>query len=265
MGMPGHETMARLSAALVSRGGGYLRNPVRQRQVTCAVCTTPALGQDRCFACRQHRAYAGLADASAFLTYAVAGQQSEDVMRGYKAPQSPAEHRIVVALLVIVGLSGHAQCPQALAGAPVTHWASVPSLPAQPGEHPLRAIVSNVAPGQEIRLAAAASARFPRDVNPHHFSAGGPLPAGSHVLLIDDTWAGGGHAQSAALGLRRAGADRVSLLVVARWIRTDFKGNVAFLRELATRDYDPAICPWTGGTCPAAGSGRGGPQDRRGR
>ncbi|HEY2287882.1 MAG TPA: hypothetical protein VGH88_19245 [Streptosporangiaceae bacterium] len=259
------ETIAQLSGALVSRGGGYLRNPVRQSRITCAVCTTPAAGQDRCFACRQHRAYDGLADASAFLTYAVADQQSGYLMRGYKAPQPAEEHRAIVALLVIAGLAGHAPCPQVLAGRPVTHWASVPSLPAQPGEHPLRAIVSSLAPGQEARLAAAASARFPRDVNPHHFRADGPLPAGSHVLLIDDTWAGGGHAQSAALALRRAGAGRVSLLVVARWIRTDFGGNVEFLRELAGRDYDPQICPWTGGSCPAAGSGRGGPQDRRGR
>jgi predicted amidophosphoribosyltransferase len=259
------ETTARLSGALVARAGGYLRNPVRQRRTTCAVCSAPVAGQGRCFACGLHRAYEGLADACAFLTYAVAGQQSGLVLRGYKEPDSPQEHRVVVALLLMVGLSRHARCPEVLGGAPVTHWASVPSLPARPGEHPLHAIVAQMAPGREARLAAAASARFPRDLDPRHFSADSPLPPGSHVLLIDDTWAGGGHAQSAALAVRRAGAGRVSLLVAARWISPDSGGNVAFLRELAAREYDPAICPWTGGTCPAAGSGRGGPQDRRGR
>ena len=70
------------------------------------------------------------------------------------------------------------------------------------------------------------------------------------MLLLDDTWATGGHAQSAVLGLRAAGAAHVSLLVVARWIKADFGDNAAFLRGLADRDYDPEVCPWTGSDCP---------------
>jgi hypothetical protein len=70
------------------------------------------------------------------------------------------------------------------------------------------------------------------------------------VLLVDDTWARGGHARSAVLALRAARAARVSVLVAARWINEDFGGNAAFLRGLADRDYDPAICPWTGAACP---------------
>ena len=74
----------RLTAALVSRAGGYLRNPVRERHVTCAVCATPVDDYWRCFQCNGHAVYSGLADATAFLTYAVGGQQSGYVMRGYK-------------------------------------------------------------------------------------------------------------------------------------------------------------------------------------
>jgi uncharacterized protein with von Willebrand factor type A (vWA) domain len=93
---------------------------------------------------------------------------------------------------------------------------------------------------------------YPRGVDPRHFRAA-PLPEGAHVLLVDDTWARGGHARSAVLALRAAGAARVSVLVAARWINEDFGGNAAFLRGLADRDYDPAICPWTGDGCPAPG------------
>ena len=75
------------------------------------------------------------------------------------------------------------------------------------------------------------------------------------MLLVDDTWARGGHAQSAVLALRAAGAARVSVLVAARWINEDFGGNAAFLRGLADRDYDPALCPWTGAACPPRGLG----------
>jgi adenine/guanine phosphoribosyltransferase-like PRPP-binding protein len=76
------------------------------------------------------------------------------------------------------------------------------------------------------------------------------LPQGSHVLLIDDTWASGGHAQSAVLALRAAGASRVSVLVVARWLKEDYGENKQFIVDLANCDYNPLICPWTGTDCP---------------
>ena len=253
--MLSQEAMARLSAALVSRAGGYLRNPVRQDGVTCAVCTTPVAGYERCYQC-EHRDRVGLAEAVAFLTYAVAGQQSGYVMRGYKARPPLGEHRTIVTLLVLLALSRHAGCPGTLAGAPVTHWASVPSLPAKPGEHPLHQIVGNLALRPEITLVAAAKAQFPREVDPRHFSTKTRLPTGSHVLLVDDTWVAGGRAQSAVLALREAGAAHVSVLVAARWIKKDFGDNAKFLSTLSGLDYDPGICPWTGSSCPGVGHPR---------
>ena len=240
--------MVRLSAALVSSAGGYLRNPVRQELLTCAVCATPVTGFRLCYQCQRRRGRTGLADATGFLAYAVAGRQSGYVMQGYKARPPVPEHRTIVTLLVLLGLARHAAC--AGTTVPVTHWATVPSLPARPGEHPLHAIVSRLAPGGEVTLAAADEVEYSRDLDPRHFRAAAPLPAGAHVLLVDDTWARGGHAQSAALALRAAGAARISVLVAARWINEDFGGNAAFLRGLSGRDYDPAICPWTGAACP---------------
>ena len=248
--MAAHEAVARLGAVLVSRAGGYLHNPVRKDQETCVVCATPVSGFQHCYQCRQHRCYDGLADASAFLTYAVAGQQSGYVMRGYKAPSPLDEHRTVVLLLLFLGLAGHGRCPGVLAGHPVTHWATVPSLPAKSGEHPLHRLVGSLPPGREVRLTAAIDVDDPRDISPGHFGVMAAPPRGAHVLLMDDTWASGGHAQSAVLALRRAGAARVSLLVVARWINPDYGGGAEFLRGLAGHDYDPGICPWTGGACP---------------
>jgi hypothetical protein len=262
--MAGPTAVARLSAALVASAGGYLRNPVREELLTCAVCATPVTGFRLCYQCQRRRGRTGLADATGFLAYAVAGRQSGYVMQGYKARPPVPEHRTIVTLLVLLGLARHAGCA-AHAGLPVTHWATVPSLPAQPGEHPLHAIVSRLAPGRlapgrlapggEVALAAADEVEYSRDLHPGHFRAAAPLPAGAHVLLVDDTWARGGHAQSAALALRVAGAARISVLVAARWINEDFGGNAAFLRGLSGRDYDPAICPWTGAACPPPGPG----------
>jgi hypothetical protein len=248
--MPDPAATARLRAALVSVGGGYLRNPVRQRGVTCADCTTPVDGYQLCLRCKSNRAQGGLGDAVAFLTYAVTGRKSGYLMRGYKAKPPVAEHRMVVGLLLLLALQEHTSCVGTVTGKPVTHWAIVPSLPAKPGEHPLRSLVINHALGSEVALTAAANVQRPREVSPKHFVTATRLPPHSHVILIDDTWASGGHAQSAALTLRNAGAEKVSVLVVARWINEDFAGNKEFVSHLAERDYDPAICPWTGGSCP---------------
>lgn len=244
------ELAPRPDVILVAVGGGYLRNPVRVRRATCADCMTPVTGFELCFACKGHHARSGLADATAFLTYAVAGRESGHVMRGYKARPPVAEHRMVVGLLLLLALDGHTKCAGTLAGRPVTHWVIVPSLPAKPHEHPLRRLVVGRAPGAEAPLVAAVSVPQPREVNPDHFTCTVRLPQWSHVLLIDDTWTTGGHAQSAVLALRKAGAARVSVLVVARWLKEEYGGNKTFIAELTNRDYDPRICPWTGAACP---------------
>lgn len=132
--------VARLRGAIVSVGGGYLRNPVRGTGLTCGICLTPIDGYSRCYTCNGHRSRGGLADAVAFLTYAIAGQESGYVMRGYKARPPVAEHRMVVGLLLILALHEHTRCAGQTARAPVTHWAIVPSLPAKSGEHPLRSL-----------------------------------------------------------------------------------------------------------------------------
>ena len=125
------EAVARLSAALVARAGGYLRNTVRQELITCAVCATPVTGFRLCYQCQRRRGRAGLADATGFLAYAVAGRQSGYVMQGYKARPPVAEHRTIVSLLVLLGLARHGEC--AGTSVPLTHWATVPSLPARRG------------------------------------------------------------------------------------------------------------------------------------
>lgn len=243
-------SVARLRLAVVALGGGYLRNPVRQDRVTCATCVTPVDGFDRCFTCNSHRTHSGLGDAVAFLTYAVAGKESGYVMRGYKARPPVAEHRMMVGLLLILALHEHTQCIATLLRHPVSHWAIVPSLPTRSAEHPLRSLVRGHAQGTEIMLGAAAQCERPRDVDPAHYSCPEALPARSHVMVIDDTWTSGGHAQSAALALRKAGAAKVSVLVVARWLRAEFANSKQFIDQLADQDYEPGICPWTGGSCP---------------
>ena len=69
------------------------------------------------------------------------------------------------------------------------------------------------------------------------------------MLVLDDTWTTGSNAQSAALTLRRAGAAAVSVMVVGRWLNPRFGATARFVAGLQ-REYNPDLCPVTGGLCP---------------
>ena len=243
-------TVARYRTTLLSLAGGYLRNPVRERGATCTDCMTPVDGYPVCYNCSGHQHADSRTDATAILTYAIAGRESGRVMRGYKSLPPVAEHRLVVSLMLVLALTEHTTCLAFVTGLPVTHWAVVPSLPARNGPHPLRDLVAGSAPGTELPLIAAASTPSPRLVSPDHFTCSERLPEMSHVLVIDDTWASGGHIRSAVLTLRRTGATKVSALIAARWIKEDFRGNEQFLSRIAGQDFDAHTCPWTAGNCP---------------
>jgi hypothetical protein len=73
---------------------------------------------------------------------------------------------------------------------------------------------------------------------------------GQHVLILDDVWTTGSTAQSAALAVRRAGAAAISIMVVGRWLNPDRRLTPNFIATRLQHDYDPDICPVTGGDCP---------------
>jgi hypothetical protein len=76
--------------------------------------------------------------------------------------------------------------------------------------------------------------------------------ANRHLVLLEDTWVQGGHAQSAAAALLLSGASEVTIVVIARRIRADYKpanAEAAFQRILAEREYSLEICPITGASC----------------
>lgn len=252
---------AALQRQLVITAGGFLRNLVTDG--TCVRCFTPTHSLPLCPPCVTNLASVPatgrLPDAIGFMTYASREapiEQSGRVMHGYKARDGLVSPNAIrtVSLLTALGLQGHRHCPGRLVGAPVTRWATVPSLPPKPGDHPLNTIVRPLAnrPDAEICLRGIDNPGNPRDLRATNFTVQTPIPAGTHVLLIDDTWTSGGHAQSAALALRAAGAAHVSLLALARWLRVPWEATTTtwMKTHFAGADYDPTICPWTRGPCP---------------
>ncbi|MGF1660986.1 MAG: hypothetical protein ACFCVG_00695 [Kineosporiaceae bacterium] len=187
--------------------------------------------------------------------YDVPIRQAGHVMRGYKTP--PANTREVtrvVQLLTLVALRRHTSCAGQLAGMPVTRWASVPSLPPKGRLHPFRTIVAALARSgdREVVLEGAESVGDPRRADPSHYRVVAGDPTGRHVLLVDDTWTGGGHMSSAAHALHSAGAAQVSALAIARWMSVGWEDTTAawLTSRLSGPDWDAEVCPWTGGLCP---------------
>jgi hypothetical protein len=187
------------------------------------------------------------------MTYAMDDHQTGKVMYGYKRRNPGPSHVQTVTALAVLGVRGHHQCIEYLADAPATRWATVPSTRNVVTEHRFRALLArNLKPGSEIDVAASKQIRAPREVTPSNFEIRTSIPKGVHVMVIDDTWVGGGHAQSVAVALTEPGADKVSILTVARWLKLDNDVTRQVYREqIKDRAYDPAICPWTGGVCPA--------------
>ncbi len=63
-----------------------------------------------------------------------------------------------------------------------------------------------------------ASDPWARSLNAGRFRAG-QQAAGARVLLLDDTWASGASAQSAAVALKRAGARAVAVVIIGRHVQ----------------------------------------------
>jgi hypothetical protein len=161
---------------------------------------------------------------------------------------------LLLTMMLLVGL-GHLGCADSLVGIPCDRWAAVPSLKNIGSAHPFRIIVSKLLKPQFVEISVTASelARGAADVERRHLNPGyynilTPIPKGKHIMVIDDTWVSGGHAQSVAMALKRAGAAKVSILAIGRWLRmNDRRTKGVYNRLIRNRPYNADICPWTGG------------------
>jgi hypothetical protein len=82
-----------------------------------------------------------------------------------------------------------------------------------------------------------------RTYDPNRFSATVDL-SGASALLIDDTWASGGHAQCAGAALTQAGVKKIGMIVIGRHVRPehqlDVEGDTAGKRLAAL----PKVFDW---------------------
>lgn len=235
---------------LTQHGAGFMLNTRYVPGDSCPRCKgIPNPGYASCYPCNFD--YPGVAsDRVGILAYAVAGHQSGAVMRAYKAEHPGSTAVDTVQFMLAYALIGHEACLVDPMHGPPTLWATVPSLPARAGSHPLHALANRVL-GSKLpvaNLVAAPKLIGPaRRFTPANYVASGV--AGHHVLLIEDTWASGAHVESAAAALKAAGATAVTTLVVSRWMDPSRHHTWPFLTAHTTTPYDPDICPVTGVYC----------------
>ncbi|BEP13924.1 hypothetical protein acdb102_22350 [Acidothermaceae bacterium B102] len=190
----------------------------------CLVCGTSVSGTfPMCWQCGRTRdILRHRADAVLPIALAVKGGQLAYELSTYKnSPNEETRRQMRVGLAAVTWrmLADHEAClAQAVGAADFPIVTTVASTSGR-ADDPLGTIVGTLVGATRDRYEAllAPSAEVPqgRDPHPERYLARRQL-AGEDVLLIDDTWTTGSHAQSAASALKEAGAGRVGLLVIGR-------------------------------------------------
>lgn len=228
---------SRLRAAAVGETAG-LRVPMPAGLGCCRVCRGPSrAGYPLCFSCSLHQRIAPglLADAVVPLSYSIAGTAYCRWLRMYKSASAERrEARAAIRTLLLVFLHDHGSCLWASAGmtAP-SHVAAVPSGCGRAGVHPLRMLIEPYLALPWAGLIACGDDPVqPRELWIGRYRSASSL-RDANVLLLDDTWASGASAQSAAAALKLAGAASVVTLVFGRHVNAERLHFDTFLRALS--------------------------------
>lgn len=202
----------------LNRQANYLAPAIYLPNLTCVKCRgTVTEGYQKCYKCDREYPDSAFPDEMGFGIYAQAGQQSGSVMRRYKGDQPAHKHKTIVLALAMMGVK------QAMQRFPIDVITFVPSLSDRKGSHPLEQIIKQAVSKTEHKrkvektLKAGADVTRPRGYAPSNFQTQ-EIVDGKNVLLIDDTWASGGHFLSATGALRQGGAQSVIGLSLARWL-----------------------------------------------
>lgn len=226
-----------------------MRNVASLGLGVCPVCRTLIKSSFRdCVAC--HNQPENYIDLVVPITYSENLGQMHQVLRGYKDGMPGPQKFMTVRLAAILWrfLEAHEPCIVRQAGVDFDLATTVPSSTPQGDDER-----TNLR--RAVTLAQPITARFERilvatgDVSDgRHFDVAryrcDRVLTGQNILLIDDTWTTGGHAQSAAYALKDAGAQVVVLVAVGRHVHRDWPldgGRVSvgeFLDKLPPFDWD---------------------------
>lgn len=235
-------TVAELSAPYTN----FMLNPLAPSEPdVCEICTTFTEGWSTCVRCGR---YARFTDAVLPISYSAALGQMHHALRMYKRGYPTVARRLELQLAAVLWrfLVLHEPCLARRAG--VGGFDIVTTVPsgnqARDETHPLRRIVGEIVAPTRDRyrrlLMRSGTPVAERTVDAGKYNPTADLH-GRSVLLIDDTWTTGANAQSAAGGLKTAGAETVAVIVIGRHVDPDFARNRERLAALP-RTFDWERC-----------------------
>lgn len=202
----------------------------------CACCFDLTDGGTRCYHCSHDAAWV---DVMAPISYSIGGEQLHHALAGYKRYAGPAGRHLAAGLAAVLWrhLGDHEHCLARAAA--VDSFDVVTTVPSsdrsRDGTHPLHTLVGELVKPLQPRYERLLH-RTDAAVTAHRFGAGRYEACkdlgGRAVLLIDDTWTTGANAQSAAAALKAAGAERVAVVVIGRYVNRAWGHNDRQLRRL---------------------------------
>ncbi len=214
----------------------------------CARCFDLTDGGTGCYHCGHD---GGWVDAMAPISYSMGGEQLHHALGGYKRYAGPPARYLAAGLAAVLWryLGLHELClARAVAVERFDVVTTVPSSDAhRDATHPLHRLVGEVVKPLQPRYERLLR-RTDAAVTAHRFSAerfeATRTLGGRAVLLIDDTWTTGANARSAAAALKAAGAERVAVVVIGRYVNREWSHNDGQLRRLPLPfDWDRcALC-----------------------
>jgi hypothetical protein len=210
---------------VTARYENFLLPVLTPRDGVCAICKTAVLpGWVRCYRCNaQLGVLSQTADVVAPIALAVKHEQWAHELSSYKnSSNRSARASMAVGLGAVLWrwLDTHETCVQKQAGA--YEFPLVAAIPSTRGRsyHPLPGILKDIVKPISDRYVdlLVPNPKYPsgsRDAHDDRYVVSMRL-SGEPILLVDDQWTSGGHAQSAAAALKLAGSGAVAVVSLGR-------------------------------------------------
>lgn len=195
---------------------------------------------------------AGVADAVVPVSLALKGEQYANELWRYKNAAGPQRLYFRTGLAAVMWrfLALHEDCVAAHCAIP--GFDIVTTAPSTSGRvnHPLRTITAEMVEVTRARCRdlltptpdAAALGR-----NPSRSRSISAALWGENVLVIDDTWTSGNHAQSASAALKAACARSVAIVVLGRHLNISYGDTATLVEQARLRRFSWDACalrPW---------------------
>lgn len=224
----------------------------------CEVCRTSVAGDyPRCHKCNDAaHVLDGTADAVVPIALATKGEQFAHELWAYKnSPNAGVRRRFQFRLAAVLWrwLDRHERCVAAAAGASAAQFSLVTVVPAsrvRDDVHPLARLVGELVAVTRERyrpvLVPTPGVAQERQHDCGRYGAASEV-VGQDVLVVDDTWTTGGHAQSAACALKAGGASSVAVVVLGRHFSLQQQepyraAAAAYYREAKRQGWNWEVC-----------------------